>query len=146
MYDSLPPYGLQHARPPGPSPSLGVCPSSCPSSDVIQPSHPLLPSSPLPSIFPSTRVFSNDQHLWRTGSKNRLLGVLCMPHAPNTIKGLDKTPKSRLQPNPWRPLPSIHIRNHLASTLESAVAPPPTPTPAAAGASIMPCLNFLSGL
>ena len=29
MSDSLWPHGLQHARPPCPSPSLGVCPSSC---------------------------------------------------------------------------------------------------------------------
>ena len=32
-------------------------------SDAIQPSHPLLSPSPLPSIFPSIRVFSNDQLL-----------------------------------------------------------------------------------
>ena len=30
MSDSLRPHGLQHARPPWPSPSPGVCPSSCP--------------------------------------------------------------------------------------------------------------------
>ena len=29
-------------------------------SDAIQPSHPLMPSSPLPSIFPSIRDFSSD--------------------------------------------------------------------------------------
>ena len=29
-------------------------------SDAIQPSHPLTPSSPLPSIFPSIRDFSNE--------------------------------------------------------------------------------------
>ena len=29
-------------------------------SDAIQPSHPLLSPSPLPSIFPSIRVFSNE--------------------------------------------------------------------------------------
>ena len=29
-------------------------------SDAIQPSHPLLPLSPLPSIFPSIRVFSSE--------------------------------------------------------------------------------------
>ena len=29
MFDSLRPHGLQHARPPCPSPSLGVCPSLC---------------------------------------------------------------------------------------------------------------------
>ena len=32
-------------------------------SDAIQTSHPLLPSSPLPSIFPSIRVFSNESAL-----------------------------------------------------------------------------------
>ena len=32
-------------------------------SDAIQPSHPLLSPSPLPSIFPSIRVFSNDSAL-----------------------------------------------------------------------------------
>ena len=32
-------------------------------SDTIQPSHPLLPPSPLPSIFPSMRVFSNELDL-----------------------------------------------------------------------------------
>ena len=32
-------------------------------SDIIQPSHPLSPPSPLPSIFPSIRVFSNESAL-----------------------------------------------------------------------------------
>ena len=32
-------------------------------SDAIQPSYPLLPPSPLPSIFPSIRVFSNESAL-----------------------------------------------------------------------------------
>ena len=32
-------------------------------SDAIQPSHPLLSPSPLPSIFPSIRVFSNESSL-----------------------------------------------------------------------------------
>ena len=31
--------------------------------DAIQPSHPLSPPSPLPSIFPSIRVFSNQSAL-----------------------------------------------------------------------------------
>ena len=47
MSDSLQPHGLQHTRPPGPSPSPEICPSSCPlHGDAIQPSHPLMPSSP----------------------------------------------------------------------------------------------------
>ena len=50
MSDSLQPHGLQHARPPCPSPTPGVYSNSCPSSrDVIQPSHPL--SSPSPPAF-----------------------------------------------------------------------------------------------
>ena len=47
MSDSLQPHGLQHFRPPCPSPSPRVCTSSfyC-IGDAIQPSHPLVPSSP----------------------------------------------------------------------------------------------------
>ena len=45
--DSLRPHGLQHIRPPCPSPTPGACSNSCPwVGDAIQPSHPL--SSPSP--------------------------------------------------------------------------------------------------
>ena len=48
--DSLQPHGLQHARLPCLSPTLGVCSNSCPwVGDIIQPSHPL--SSPSPPAF-----------------------------------------------------------------------------------------------
>ena len=48
--DSLWPHGLQHARRPCPSPTLGACSNSCPLSPWrIQPSHPL--SSPSPPTF-----------------------------------------------------------------------------------------------
>ena len=56
MYDSLRPYGLEHARLPSPSPTPGA-------GDVIQPSHPLLSPSPPTSIFASIRVFSNESVL-----------------------------------------------------------------------------------
>ena len=46
MSNSLQPHGLQHARLPCPSPSPGVCSSSCPlNRDAIQACFPLLPSS-----------------------------------------------------------------------------------------------------
>ena len=45
---SLRPHGLQHARPPCPSPTLRVYSSSCPLSQWCQ-SHPL--SSPSPPVF-----------------------------------------------------------------------------------------------
>ena len=44
--DSFWPHGLQHARPPCPSPTPGVYQNSCALSDAIQRSHPL--SSPTP--------------------------------------------------------------------------------------------------
>ena len=58
--NSLQPRGLQHSRPPCPSPSPEICRVHIHCiGDAIQPSHPLTPSSPLPSIFPSIRDFSN---------------------------------------------------------------------------------------
>ena len=58
MSNSMRPHGLQHAR----LPVLHYLPEFAQThaysvTDVIQPSHSLLPSSPLPSIFPSIRVF-----------------------------------------------------------------------------------------
>ena len=53
LFDSLWPHGLQHPRLSCPSLSAAFCSNSCPlSSDVIQPSHPLSPSSP-PALNPS---------------------------------------------------------------------------------------------
>ena len=47
MSDSLRPHGLQKARPPCPSPAPRACLNSCASSwGAIQPSHPLLSTSP----------------------------------------------------------------------------------------------------
>ena len=42
VFDSSQPHGLQHARPPCPSPSPGVCPSSCP---LLRWCHPAISSS-----------------------------------------------------------------------------------------------------
>ena len=61
---TLQPHGLQHARPPCPSPTPGVYPNSCPS--LVMPSNHLILYHPLPllpSIFPSIRVFSNESPL-----------------------------------------------------------------------------------
>ena len=62
---SLQPHGLQHARPPCPSPAPGVYSNSCPLSQWC---HPTTSSSVIPShsafFFPSTTVFSNESVLW----------------------------------------------------------------------------------
>jgi len=62
--DSLWPHEPQHARPPCPSPTPGVHPNPCPSSQWCHPTisscRPLLL---LPPIFPRFRVFSNESAL-----------------------------------------------------------------------------------
>ena len=63
MSGSLQPHGLQHIRPPCPSPTPGVHPNPCPSSQWCHPTIILCCPLPLPSIFPSIKVFSNESVL-----------------------------------------------------------------------------------
>ena len=63
--DSLQPHGLQHARPPCPSPTPGVYPKLM-SIELVMPSSQLIVWHPLlllPPIPPSIRVFSNESTL-----------------------------------------------------------------------------------
>ena len=63
--DSFRPCGLQHARPPCPSPTPGVYSDSMSIESVMASNHLIL-CCPLllpPSIFPSIRVFSNESVL-----------------------------------------------------------------------------------
>ena len=64
--DSLQPHGLQHTRPPCPSPTPGGYSNSCPSSQWCHPTISSSVGSPLflpPSTFLSIRVFSNESAL-----------------------------------------------------------------------------------
>ena len=64
--NSLHPHGLQHARPPCPSPTPGVYSNSCPLSWWCHPTNHLILCCPLllpPSILPSIRVFLNESIL-----------------------------------------------------------------------------------
>ena len=61
--DSLQPHGLQHARPPCPSPTPGVYSNSCPWSRWC---HPTISSSAIPfsshlQSFPASRSFPTSQ-------------------------------------------------------------------------------------
>ena len=63
--DSLRPHGLQHTRPPCPSPTPGACSNSCPLSQWCHPTI-CLPLHLLPSVFPNIRFFSKEPalHIW----------------------------------------------------------------------------------
>ena len=64
MSDSLLPHGLQHTRPPCPSPTRSLL--KLMSIKLVMPSNHLILCHPLlflPSIFPSIRVFSNESVL-----------------------------------------------------------------------------------
>ena len=71
--DSLWPHGLQHARPPCPSPTPGVCSNSCPSSrwchptvsSGVVPFFSCLQSFPASGSFPMSWFFASGG--WRTG-------------------------------------------------------------------------------
>ena len=65
MSDSLWPHEPQHARPPCPSPTPGVCSNSTSIESVMPPSHLILCCLLLllPSIFPSIRVFVKESAL-----------------------------------------------------------------------------------
>ena len=77
--DSLRPHGLQHARPPCPSPTPGACSDSCPLSQWC---HPTISSSVVPFClqsfpasrsFPMSRLFtSSDQSIGASASASVL--------------------------------------------------------------------------
>ena len=67
MSNSLRPHGLQHARPPSPSSSPGVCPSSCPLNRWF---HPTISSS-VALFFFCLQSFPMSQN-WESGPRNRL--------------------------------------------------------------------------
>ena len=64
MSNFLQTHGMQHARPPCPSPTTIVYPNT--SIELVMPTNHLILCHPLllmPSIFPSIRVFSNESAL-----------------------------------------------------------------------------------
>ena len=75
MSDSLWPHGLQHARPPSPSPTPGVYSNSCPSSQWCQPtvSSSVVPFSSCPPSFPASGSFPMSQFFASGGQSIRVL-------------------------------------------------------------------------
>ena len=71
MSDSLSPHEPQHARPPCPSPTLGVHPNPCPSSQWYHPAisssvvlfSSCLQSFPASGSFPMNQLFTSGSHI-----------------------------------------------------------------------------------
>ena len=69
MSDFLQPHGLQHARPPCPSPTPRAYPNSCPLSRWCHPtiSSSIVPLSSCPQSFPASGSFQMSQHFTSGG-------------------------------------------------------------------------------
>ena len=80
MPDSSQPHGLQHARPPCPSPSPGVCPSSCSLHQRCRPA--ILSSDALvsfyPQSFPASGTFTMS-HLFTSDDQNTAASASVLP-------------------------------------------------------------------
>ena len=96
------------------------------SSDVIQPAHPLLSHSPLPSIFPSIKVFSNESafHIrwpkyWSSSfsisPSNEYSGLISFDC---TNKAFDCVDHNKL----WKILKKMGIPDHLTCLLRNLYA------------------------
>ena len=74
MSNSLRPHGLQHARPPCPSPAPRVYPNSCPLSRWCHPtiSSSVIPFSSHPQSFPASGSFQMSQ---LSASGGQIIGV-----------------------------------------------------------------------
>ena len=106
LSDSLGPHGLQHARLLCPSPTLRVCPNSCPLSQWSNPtiSSSVIPFSSCPQSFPASGSFqmsqlfpSRDQSIGVSASVSVLpvntqdwfpLGWIGSPRSPKILKSL----------------------------------------------------------
>ena len=77
LSDSLRPHESQHARPPYPSPTPGVHPDSCPSSQWCHPaiSSSVVPFSSCPQSFPASGSFQMSQ-LFISGGQNTGVSAL----------------------------------------------------------------------
>ena len=74
MPDSLRPHGLQHARPPCPSPTPGVYSNSCPLSQWCYPTilSSVVPFSSCPQSFPASGSFQMSKFFTSGGQSTRV--------------------------------------------------------------------------
>ena len=103
--DSLRPHEMQHARPPCPSPTPGVYPNSCPSSQWCHPaiSSSVIPFSSCPQSLPTSESFPVSQ-LFASGGQS--IGVSAstsvLPMNTQDWSPLGSTGWISLQFNHWK--------------------------------------------
>ena len=97
--DSLQPHESQHARPPCPSPTPGVYPNSCPSSQWCHPaiSSSIVPFSSCPQSLPASESFPMSQ-LFAWGGKSTGVSASASFLPKNTQ---DWSPLERSPCSPW---------------------------------------------
>ena len=115
--DSLWPHGLQNARPAYPSPSTGVCPSSCSLHQWCPPSISssdtlfFCPQSfPESGTFPVSHLFASDDQKTSASASASVLLVNIQDWSPLRLTGLI----SLLSKGLWRVFSSIAIWTHKA--------------------------------
>ena len=107
MSDSLPPHELQHARPPCPSPTLGVYSNSCPLSWWCRPAtsssvicfSSRLQSFPASESFPMSQFFTSGVQSIRVSASASVLpsGLMCFRMDWLDLLAVQGTLKSLLQ-------------------------------------------------
>ena len=109
--DSLQPHGLQHARPPCPSPTPGVHPNPCPSSRWCHPtiSSSVIPFSASPQSFPASGSFQMRQ-LFASGGRS--IGV----SASTSVLWMNTQDWSPLGWTGWISLPSKGLSRVFSNT------------------------------
>ena len=96
MSDSFQPHGLQHTRSSYPSPSLEVCPCSCP---LYQWCHPAISSShtlfffcpqsfPASETFPMSQLFTSDDQYTRASASASVIPMSIQGWFPLRLTGL----------------------------------------------------------
>ena len=105
---SLRPHGLQHTRPPCPSPTPGAHSNSCPSSWWCHPTFPssVIPLAPRLQSFPASGSFPMSQFFTLGGPS---IGVL----ASTSVLPMNTQDWFSFGWTAWIPLLSIFIINHL---------------------------------
>ena len=101
--DSLGPHGLQHIKTPCPSPSPGVCPSSC---SVHWWCHPAISYSdtlffcpqsfPEPGAFPTSHLFASGDQTTGTSALASILPVNIQGWSPLRLTGLSSLLSNKL--------------------------------------------------